>query len=67
MLISDELRVDSPDDPRENIKCKFLVEMPDDFYQFWDFAKSLTTKCPSGLPVYYSSTASGIFYLILSV
>lgn len=31
---------ESPVDDRENIKQKFLVEMPEDFYQFWEFCKS---------------------------
>ena len=37
---------ESPSDVKENIKCKFLVEMPDDFYQFWDFAKSISPADP---------------------
>lgn len=32
--------------PKEFIKEKFLVEMPEDFYQFWDFCTSLKEKCP---------------------
>ena len=32
----------------ENIKSKFLVEMPQDFYDFWDFAKILNSKRPEG-------------------
>lgn len=31
----------SPLDVKENIKQKFLVEMPDDFYQFWSFCQSI--------------------------
>lgn len=38
---------DSPDNVRESIKQKFLVEMPDDFYDFWDFCCSLNKKDPS--------------------
>ncbi|KAK8754733.1 hypothetical protein V5799_002555 [Amblyomma americanum] len=38
---------DSPDDVRESIKQKFLVEMPDDFYDFWDFCSSLSKNDPS--------------------
>uniref|UniRef100_A0A1E1X899 PBZ-type domain-containing protein n=1 Tax=Amblyomma aureolatum TaxID=187763 RepID=A0A1E1X899_9ACAR len=38
---------DSPDDIRKSIKQKFLVEMPDDFYDFWDFCCSLNKKDPS--------------------
>ena len=33
-------------DVRENVKRKFLVEMPEDFYQFWDFCKSLNPSRP---------------------
>ncbi|XP_071452817.1 histone PARylation factor 1 isoform X2 [Hetaerina americana] len=32
----------SPEDVRENIKQKFLCEMPEDFYQFWKFCESLS-------------------------
>ena len=39
----------SPQDVKENIKQKFLVEMPQDFYDFWDFAKSLHAKKPEGV------------------
>lgn len=35
-------------DVRENVKRKFLVEMPEDFYQFWDFCKSLNPSRPEG-------------------
>ena len=38
----------SPTDVRENIKQKFLVEMPHDFYVFWDFCKSEKADSPSG-------------------
>ncbi|XP_052792420.1 histone PARylation factor 1-like isoform X2 [Mya arenaria] len=31
---------DSPADVKENIRAKFLVDMPGDFYQFWDFCKA---------------------------
>ncbi|XP_022901660.2 histone PARylation factor 1 [Onthophagus taurus] len=33
-------------DKKEFIKSKFLVEMPNDFYQFWDFCKNLNSKDP---------------------
>ncbi|OWF54879.1 histone PARylation factor 1-like [Mizuhopecten yessoensis] len=36
----------SPEDLKENIKRKFLVEMPDDFYDFWEFCKSKNSKHP---------------------
>uniref|UniRef100_A0A6M2CRS2 Protein ovary overexpressed n=1 Tax=Rhipicephalus microplus TaxID=6941 RepID=A0A6M2CRS2_RHIMP len=38
---------DSPGDVRESIKQKFLVEMPEDFYDFWDFCCSLKKESPS--------------------
>ena len=33
-------------DTREKVKRKFLVDMPEDFYQFWDFCKSLDPAHP---------------------
>ncbi|XP_033742899.1 histone PARylation factor 1-like isoform X2 [Pecten maximus] len=36
----------SPEDVKENIKRKFLVEMPEDFYDFWEFCKSKNSKHP---------------------
>ena len=38
----------SPSDDKENIKQKFLVDMPHDFYLLWNFAKNLNTKKPTG-------------------
>ncbi|XP_066145143.1 histone PARylation factor 1 [Euwallacea fornicatus] len=40
--------INSPEsfDPKAFIKQKFLVDMPADFYEFWDFCKSLNEKCP---------------------
>lgn len=35
-------------DECEDIKRKFLVEMPQDFYDFWEFAKTVNAKTPSG-------------------
>ena len=40
----------SPADAKENIKLKFLVEMPDDFYQFWAFCQSICSKNTLGKP-----------------
>nr|SVE75951.1 EOG090X0BAY [Daphnia hispanica] len=34
----------SPLDVKENIKQKFLVEMPDDFYKFWSFCQSISQQ-----------------------
>ncbi|XP_022084497.1 histone PARylation factor 1-like isoform X2 [Acanthaster planci] len=33
-------------DPREEIKWKFKMEMPEDFYDFWEFCQSLNKKNP---------------------
>lgn len=44
--VSSELPA-SPSDVRASIKQKFLVEMPEDFYDFWDFCSSLNKKSPS--------------------
>lgn len=41
---------ESPQDVRESIKQKFLVEMPRDFYDFWEFCKSLNKHNPEGNP-----------------
>ena len=38
---------DSPTEVKESIKSKFLVEMPEDFYHFWEFAKSANAGNPS--------------------
>lgn len=35
-------------DVREKVKRKFLVDMPEDFYQFWEFCKSLDPAHPDG-------------------
>nr|SVE73751.1 EOG090X0BAY [Daphnia atkinsoni] len=39
----------SPLDAKENIKQKYLVEMPDDFYQFWAFCQSIRQQNTSEL------------------
>jgi len=36
----------SPSNIRENIKSKFLVSMPEDFYDFYEFCKSLNNTEP---------------------
>lgn len=33
--------------PKDIIKQLFLVEMPDDFYSFWEMCKTLNEKDPS--------------------
>lgn len=42
----EELLPASPLDVRENIKQKFLVEMPEDFYRFWEFCKERNHDAP---------------------
>lgn len=37
----------SPISIRENIKQKFLFEMPEDFYSFWEFCQSLNGANPA--------------------
>jgi len=39
---------DEPLDEHEDIRCKFLVEMPKDFYDLWELAKTVNPKAPSG-------------------
>ena len=39
---------DSPVSDKENIKQKFLVDMPKDFYSFLKFCKSLDKDAPQG-------------------
>ena len=41
-----ELIPDSPSDVKESIKQKFLVDMPKDFYHFWDFCKERNHEKP---------------------
>ena len=38
----------SPANIKENILQKFLVEMPEDFYSFWEFCCSLNKENPEG-------------------
>jgi len=35
-------------DDREDIRRKFLVDMPQDFYDFWEFATTVNARTPSG-------------------
>ena len=45
----DELPED-PSDIQENLAQKFLVEMPKDFYDFWDFCMNKNANNPFGKP-----------------
>ena len=71
---SDELAMESSD-VRVNLKRKFLVEMPEDFYQFWDLCKQLNPSHPDGnihtrvnalYSTLYIITACEEYYLCLS-
>jgi len=35
-------------DIKENIKQKYLFDMPEDFYQLWEFCKYLKPENPQG-------------------
>nr|XP_053650742.1 histone PARylation factor 1-like [Cherax quadricarinatus] len=37
---------DSPEDIRYNVEQKFLLEMPDDFFDFWDFCSQINKEKP---------------------
>ena len=39
----------TPADEKESIIQKFLVEMPEDFYSFWSFCKTLSPDKPEGM------------------
>ena len=52
ILDSDEEPLPSPDDVVENIKRKYLLEMPEDFYEFWEFCCHLNSKKPRGNILY---------------
>jgi hypothetical protein len=43
----------TPENEKEAIKQKFLVEMPEDFYSFWSFCKSLSPDKPEGILHFY--------------
>ena len=45
-------RPSSPENISDNIKSKCKVEMPPDFYLFWDFCKSINSSKPQGLFIY---------------
>lgn len=38
----------TPENEKESIKQKFLVDMPEDFYSFWSFCKSVSPDKPEG-------------------
>jgi len=42
----DDILPSSPEDIRENIKKKFLVEMPEDFYQFYQLCQGMNKEDP---------------------
>merc|ERR1712218_267729 len=44
--VYDDLIEKSPEDIKEDIKLKYLITMPEDFYVFYDFCKSMNTANP---------------------
>ena len=42
----DDILENSPEGVKENIKQKYLMSMPEDFYIFYDFCKSLSASAP---------------------
>ena len=60
------------DDVKECIKETFLLEMPDDFYQFWDFCKQcnrLDPRCEfsiliSSAPIFKAHDAQTFFLFL---
>ena len=44
--VYDDLIEKSPEDVKEDIKLKYLMTMPEDFFVFYDFCKSLNTTDP---------------------
>ena len=44
--VFEDLLPDSPSDVKEDLKLKFLVALPEDFFIFFDFCKSLNTSDP---------------------
>ena len=42
----DDILTESGSDIKEDIRTKFLITMPEDFYIFFDFCKSLNSKAP---------------------
>ena len=44
--VFDDLLPESSPDIKEDIRSKFLITMPEDFYLFFDFCKSLDSKAP---------------------
>ena len=53
LILTEEDLPPTPADEKESIKQKFLVEMPEDFYSFWSFCKTLSPDKPEGM-VYFS-------------
>lgn len=43
-----ELLPNSPTNVKENIKQKYLTEMPEDFFLFWDFCQFIHKEKPCG-------------------
>jgi hypothetical protein len=54
LSVSEEDLPPTPEDEKEAIKQKFLVEMPEDFYSFWSFCKALLPDKPEGIVLFFS-------------
>jgi hypothetical protein len=50
----------TPENEKEAIKRKFLVEMPADFYSFWSLCQSLSPDKPEGVLHFYSLDISSL-------
>ena len=47
VIDAEELEIDRVcENVRDKMKRKFLVDMPEDFYQFWEFCKTLSSSHP---------------------
>lgn len=46
--------LEDSDDMRDNIRKKFLIDMSEDFYQFWDFCCSLSPEDPLSKGLYFA-------------
>lgn len=44
---NDSKKLELKSDPKNVIKQLFLVDLPDDFYSFWEMCKTLNTSDPS--------------------
>lgn len=65
---SDSKKLELKSDPRDLIKQLFLVDLPDDFYSFWEMCKTLNTSDPSSkLFLFYTLLFTLLFYIPLYI